>query len=268
MLHRDESNGKIYAMKVEALNCPSCGTPLGKNLKPGKRMVCPACDSALIVSDWTVEGEIACRKCGRVCDGAHRYCLGCGALLRAGCPFCYTLNQVSAKRCRTCGANLQQAWDRQREWLAGRRSFDEQRKAVWEKADATDRAARLNRLLLQLDDPQNHPMAIFCLQQIGSEAVKGLIEQLDNDDPDARYGAAHALGMIGDRRAIPALLQSLEDPEASVRYWAAEALGRLRAEEAITALIEMLRDPSRGVREAAMEALRKITKAKAAQSMK
>jgi HEAT repeat protein len=60
-----------------------------------------------------------------------------------------------------------------------------------------------------LDEPANHPFAVYCLNQLGSEAVEPLMNLLrTDDDPDARFGAAHALGGIGDPKAIPALMDA------------------------------------------------------------
>ena len=76
--------------------------------------------------------------------------------------------------------------------------------------------------------------------------------------PDARFGAAHTLGLIGDRKAIPGLIRALKDSEPAVRYWAADALGKLRAEEAIGPLAELLHDNHKRIKDHAAEALQQI----------
>jgi HEAT repeat protein len=120
--------------------------------------------------------------------------------------------------CKKCGANLQRAWKRQQSWLTQREQFEEQRKEALRKA-AESQAGYLRRLLLQLNEPENHPAAIPGIRVFGKDAVEPLIDLLSSEDPDARFGAAKALGDIGDRRAIPGLLHALDDPEGVVRFW-------------------------------------------------
>jgi HEAT repeat protein len=123
---------------------------------------------------------------------------------------------------------------------------------------ARERQAKIERLLQDLDEPSQHAYAIYCLREYGSEAVEPLIALLTDDDPDARFGAAHTLGLIGDTRAIPALVQALSDPEPAVRWWAAEALGKMRAVEAKPALAKLVKDKHRGVREHAAVVLKNL----------
>jgi HEAT repeat protein len=53
-----------------------------------------------------------------------------------------------------------------------------------------------------------------------------------------RYYAAHVLGKIGDKRAVPALIETLEDE--SLNYQAAIVLGNLGDERAVPALLTLL----------------------------
>ncbi len=167
--------------------------------------------------------------------------------------------------CQNCGVNLQRAWQRKQAWLAEKRQYDAQRLSAWKQAQAESRKAQLQRLLNELDEPENHAMAIYSLRQFGAEAVAGLIALLSHQDPDARYGAAQALGLTGDPRAIPALIEALADPEPAVRYWAVDALGKLRAEAAVEAIGALLHDCHEGVQGHAAEALQQIGTAEARQ---
>jgi HEAT repeat protein len=65
---------------------------------------------------------------------------------------------------------------------------------------------------------------------MGAVALDALIELLNDESQpvEARWRAAHLLGGIGDRRAIPALINALRDPSSDVQYYAAWALGVLR----------------------------------------
>jgi HEAT repeat protein len=99
------------------------------------------------------------------------------------------------------------------------RQSQAERIAAWKQAEAESRKRRLEELLHDLDEPENHSLALYCINQYGSEAVEPLMSVLrTDDDPDARFGAAHALGSIGDPRAVPALMDALSDPEPAVRY--------------------------------------------------
>jgi hypothetical protein len=247
-------------MKVSQVACPTCGAPAPENLVPNQQFKCPACGSILVLTDLAPHNQIACPQCNTWNGDERHFCSKCGAALQRDCPFCYTSNEASSMYCRSCGANLQAAWQRKQEWLAQKTRFDAKRVAAWQRAEAESRKNQLEKLLDDLDEPANHAMAIYCLNQLGSEAVEPLMNLLRSDpDPDARFGAAHALGGMGDPQAVPALMDALADPEPAVRYWAVDALARLRAEEAVEALAELLRDPHKGVRARAAEAMRELS---------
>jgi HEAT repeat protein len=118
-----------------------------------------------------------------------------------------------------------------------------------------DSQANLQRLLLKLDEPWNHSMAISGIVNYGADAVEGLVRLLDSEDPDARYGAALALGNIRDQRAIPSLIKSLNDKHPTVRFFAMDALGKLKATEAAPAIGELLDDESPNIRKHANNVL-------------
>lgn len=252
---------------IQLLSCPACGAPVEASALSGTVFTCPACGSSLALTDWSEDGSILCRECGTPNSAQARYCVQCKAQLQAGCPMCYTLNSLSAARCRKCGIDLPRAWERQNRWLAEKRRQDEERREAAQRAQVESRRFELERLLLQLEDPENHPMAIFYLEQYGAEAVEGLLRQLQSEDVDARYGAAHTLGQIGDPRAIHPLIAALQDAESEVRFWAAAALGKLKAGAAAPGLAKLLRDPSKEVRLAAQEALEHIATPEARQAL-
>ena len=70
-------------------------------------------------------------------------------------------------------------------------------------------------------------------------AVAPLVKALQNPDWRIRWGAAMALGQIGDPSAADALIKSLEDELAGVRWLAAEALIALGS-TGLHALLEAL----------------------------
>jgi ribosomal protein L40E len=253
-------------MKLELMNCPACNSPLDKKLiNPNQPFNCPACNSAIVLTDWTTSGQLVCSKCGAVNPSWNKFCDACRAVLQSGCPFCYTRNRVDATFCKNCGANLQTAWKRQSTWLAEREKHEIERAKNLQKAAQSDRAY-LARLLLQLNEPENHAVAIPGILVFGKDAVKPLIDLLlTSDDPDARFGAARALGDIGDKQVVPELIKALQDREEAVRFWAVDALGKLKTSEAVDAIGEILGDrrQSKSIRELAKNVLIQIGTPKA-----
>jgi HEAT repeat protein len=123
-----------------------------------------------------------------------------------------------------------------------------------------DQKAELKRLLEELDEPERHAFAIFYLCQQGQVALKPLLETLRKDpDPDARYGAARALGMMNDQSAIQSLITALSDHEPAVRYWAIDALVSLNAIDAKYTIYRLTKDPFKWVRERAKEAVKQLS---------
>jgi ribosomal protein L40E len=229
-------------MKLQLINCPACNSPLEKNtISPNQPFVCPACGSAIVLTDWTTNGQIICSKCGAVNASINKFCDRCNVILQSGCPFCYTQNSVDTIYCRNCGTNLQRAWKRQQAWLVQREKYEVERRKNLQKVTQSNEKF-LKRLLLQLNEPENHPAAIAGIRIFGKEAVEPLINLLTSDDPDARFGAAHVLGDIGDKRAVPGLMNALNDSEETVRFWAVDSLGKLKADEAVDAIGKLIGD--------------------------
>ena len=254
-------------MKLNLLNCPACNSPLDANINPNQPFNCPSCGSAIVLTDWTETGQLICAKCYTINVSANRFCDACGATLQAGCPFCYTQNGVTAVNCKKCGANLQRAWKRQQAWLTQNEKHEMERKEALQKA-AASQADYLRRLLLQLNEPENHPAAIPGIRIFGRDAVEPLINLLTSEDPDARFGAAKALGDIGDPRAVPGLINALNDPEGVVRFWALDALGKLKADETVEAIGKLLQDKRESIKNLAREVLIQIGTPNAMQILK
>jgi HEAT repeat protein len=88
--------------------------------------------------------------------------------------------------------------------------------------------------------------------------VMGLIRLLKHRDLDVQYGAAEALGEIGDSGAVEPLIAALKNDEyGGVRWKAAEALSKIGA-PAVSALIGALRHHDDDVRWKASIALGEI----------
>ena len=91
--------------------------------------------------------------------------------------------------------------------------------------------------------------------------LAGLMLRIDQP-ARLRAAAALALGLIGDRVAVPSLAEALKDPSPNVRFSAALSLGRLPADGVATRLERTLRtDPQWGPRYAAAIALGRTHKA-------
>jgi HEAT repeat protein len=118
--------------------------------------------------------------------------------------------------------------------------------------------ARLYRLLLELNEPEKHSVAIPGIRLYGEDAVDPLIKLLSSKDPDARFGAARVLGDLRDKRAIPGLIKATRDENVFVRFWVVDALGKLKAEEAVDAIGKLLRDDDKSIRELARDVLIQI----------
>ncbi len=89
-------------------------------------------------------------------------------------------------------------------------------------------------------------------------AVDGLIGALKDSDAGVRRQAAHALGELGNARAVPALIDALKDADVEVRQKAMHALGELGDARAAAAIASALKDTDPRVRSHAAGALAEI----------
>lgn len=89
-----------------------------------------------------------------------------------------------------------------------------------------------------------------------AEALAEVLSSVQLDTPDnLNFGAAYALGWLGDDRAVAALLRALESPSATVRMQAVAALGRLNVSSQVDTVRARLEDPDFNVRANACIAL-------------
>ena len=109
----------------------------------------------------------------------------------------------------------------------------------------TDQLARL-MADLGSDDGQVSQKARLSLVEIGTPAVRSLIEALADPSDNVRWGAAKALGEIGDPSAASALVNALEDKSSGIRWLAAEGLIALR-QYALPPLLHALTERSSSV---------------------
>ncbi len=238
------------------------------NFTPNQQIECNSCGTPLLLTHLDSENPIFCPHCRTLNADEMRFCVNCGHKLKTDCVLCYTENRIDAVYCARCGAHLERARARRRKLEETRRTVAQQRIQALEVKETRQKQEKLERLLADLDEPENHDFAIYQINQLGVEAVEALIDTLRHDqDPDARYGSARALGQICAEkeittlikaRTVKALLKALADPEPAVRFWAAEALGKCNSQIAVEPLAKLLRDPHEGVRQQTALSLKKI----------
>jgi HEAT repeat protein len=110
----------------------------------------------------------------------------------------------------------------------------------------TQHAAAIPHLVSLLDHPDINVVqqVIDSLSQLRSSlAVGSLVKVLDRD-PWLRFAAIHALGEIGDHRAVGALAPLLED--TAVRDVAIAAMGKIGSADALSHLFNILRSTQDG----------------------
>lgn len=93
--------------------------------------------------------------------------------------------------------------------------------------------------------------------EMGVKTVPTLMNNLLHDDPDLLIHTLNVLGVIGDDSAIQAIRKLLfnEPRDPNVRFAAYEALGMMSVEKGAFALAQGLRDPEGNVRAAAAGAI-------------
>ncbi|MEJ5185587.1 MAG: HEAT repeat domain-containing protein, partial [Candidatus Geothermincolales bacterium] len=112
---------------------------------------------------------------------------------------------------------------------------------------------------LKHDDPDRRKGAAWALGVMRDErAVEYLAKVLTEDEPQVRRAAAWALGVIGDPRGVPSLIAALKDEDPEVRRKAAWALGEIGDERAKEPLILALQDPDNDVKRVASLVLERM----------
>jgi len=115
---------------------------------------------------------------------------------------------------------------------------------------APPEAKRVRALVVTLGDPDPDMAlwAIDALRDVGRDAVPYVIEGLRSPSASVRAGAARALGVLADPRALAHLARALADGAKSVRVQAALAIGSLGRIDGLPHLVRALADRHRPVR--------------------
>jgi HEAT repeat protein len=109
------------------------------------------------------------------------------------------------------------------------------------------------------DDPDVRWAAASALGLIvNGVGEESLLPLLDDEDVRVREAAATALGAMGSSSAVESIIDMLDDEYSTSRLAATEALGRLGDDRAVKPLMALLEDQERTVRIAAARALGEI----------
>jgi hypothetical protein len=258
-------------LKVEQLACPDCGTPLSGDFVPNQQFECPHCGSLLMLTDLETEETIVCPKCHTPNHPERRFCSNCGEQIKVDCVSCHTSNRFDATHCAHCGTDLVRAQTIRRQLLEAKQQARAEREQAFKEKEIRQRKEKIQRLIHDLDTPAKHAFTIYQLNQLGPDAVEGLIDALSSDHPpNILCGAAKALEYICTEQEIKSLLKAraakalatiLNNSEPAVRYWAAKTLSRFKGQPgqlAVDALAVLLNDPHEDVRKQARYSLQEI----------
>ncbi len=107
-------------------------------------------------------------------------------------------------------------------------------------------------------DPVTQFLAAEGLARAGrQDGLSLLLAAVDlQADPSLRQRAVHALGELGDARALDLLLKIVNDPEHPLRATAAEALGHIRRSDKAEEILQVLQGLARGKDNVAQGALK------------
>lgn len=86
--------------------------------------------------------------------------------------------------------------------------------------------------------------AAYALTKIGSASLPGLIEILDHGTVPAKISAVEALGILGERKAIPLMVAALQQSDSYLQIASAKALARIHDPSVVKPLIMALEESS------------------------
>jgi len=108
------------------------------------------------------------------------------------------------------------------------------------------------------DNPARGIGAAWSLGLIGSTAVPGLLQMLNEQNNQTRTYAIVALAKIGDAQSVDGLLKTLTDVDQGIRISSAMSLEQIASPTAIPGLVKALYDEDFDVHRAAASALKAI----------
>jgi HEAT repeat protein len=75
-----------------------------------------------------------------------------------------------------------------------------------------------------------------------SQWLPTILAELESEDPEIRFEAARAAGLLGSADALPVLLHAARDEDAEVRHTAIGAIGQIGGRGAVRALERLAED--------------------------
>lgn len=85
-----------------------------------------------------------------------------------------------------------------------------------------------------------------------------LARELDSENAEARYEAAHAISGLGSEEALPYLIKLSEDKDSRVQEAAIHGLGEIGSYESRRALSKLSKSPQQRIRQTAQAALKEL----------
>lgn len=101
-------------------------------------------------------------------------------------------------------------------------------------------------LITEAYDSGDHGLqcsAIYAMgRSLDARWLPTILIELENDDPELRFEAARAAGLLGSADAFPVLLEAARDDDAEVRHAAIGAIGQIGGRGAVRALERLSED--------------------------
>jgi HEAT repeat protein len=101
-------------------------------------------------------------------------------------------------------------------------------------------------LITEAHDSGDHGLQCSAIYAMGRSLdqrwLPSILMELENDDPELRFEAARAAGLLGSADAIPVLLDAARDEDAEVRHAAVGAIGQIGGRGAVRALERLIED--------------------------
>jgi HEAT repeat protein len=104
----------------------------------------------------------------------------------------------------------------------------------------------ISSLIMKAYDSADHGLQCSALYAMGhsqdSRWLPTILMDLESEEPEIRFEAARAAGLVGSADALPVLLQAARDEDAEVRHTAISAIGQIGGRGAVRALERLADD--------------------------
>jgi HEAT repeat protein len=104
----------------------------------------------------------------------------------------------------------------------------------------------ISSLIAEAFDPGDHGLQCSALYAMGRSQdarwLRTILERLASEEPEIRFEAARAAGLLGSTDALPLLVQAARDDDAEVRHVSISAIGQIGGRGAVRALERLAED--------------------------